>query len=106
MRNGRFAPLGSNARFVILDDELAAFIPMAELATPNPAGRVTFHCHLGDYGLSGGPWSGDYFPAPGDPLLPFGNGLPLPIRPPDVPVGGQGTNAPALERLLSLTPGH
>ena len=106
MRNGLFAPLGSNARFVILDDELAAFIPMAELATPNPAGRVTFHCHLGDYGLSGGPWSGDYFPAPGDPLLPFGNGLPLPIRPPDVPAGGQGTNAPALERLLSLTPGH
>ncbi len=70
MRNGVFTPRDSNARFVIVENEIATFIPMSEFPTPNPACRVTVHCHHGDYGFAGGPWSGDYYPRVYDPLLP------------------------------------
>jgi hypothetical protein len=60
----------SDARFVIAGRELAVFIPLGEFNTGLPTFRATAFCHTGDFGLQGGPWSGDYFPLVGDPLLP------------------------------------
>jgi hypothetical protein len=71
MRYGDFSALESDARFLISGNELTLIVPMAELPTPAPAGRVTTHCHLGEFGLLGLPWSGDYFPLVGVPLTRY-----------------------------------
>jgi hypothetical protein len=64
------AQVASDARFVIAGRELAVFIPVSEFNIPAPTFRVTAFCHTGDFGLKGGPWSGDYFPPVNGPLLP------------------------------------
>jgi len=66
----RLAEVPSNARFVIAGRELAVFIPVSEFDIPVPTFRATAFCHTGDFGLQGGPWSGDYFPPVNGPLLP------------------------------------
>jgi len=65
-----FAQVQSDARFVIAGAELAVFIPLDEFDTDTPTFRATAFGHTGDFGMSGGPWSGDYYPLVGDPLLP------------------------------------
>ena len=57
-----FADVPTNARFVIAGAELAIFIPRAELDGAAPTFRTTAFRHEGDYGMNGGPWSGDYWP--------------------------------------------
>jgi hypothetical protein len=66
----RLAEVPSDARFVIAGRELAIFIPVREFDIGTPTFRATAFCHTGDFGLQGGPWSGDYFPLVRDPLLP------------------------------------
>ncbi|MFN0252739.1 MAG: hypothetical protein ACKV2T_38045 [Kofleriaceae bacterium] len=66
----------SNARFVIMGREIALFVPRSELGA-SPGFRVTAFRHEGDFGLMGGPWSGSYFPALGEPLYPAASGAPI-----------------------------
>ncbi len=65
-----FALVQSDARFVIAGPELAVFIPLDEFDTDTPTFRATAFGHTGDFGMSGGPWSGDYYPLVSDSLLP------------------------------------
>jgi hypothetical protein len=72
------ADVPSQARFVLAGNHVGFFVPRAELDGVTPAFRTTAFRHEGDYGLRGGPWSGDYYPLLGEPLLPAA-GVPIPI---------------------------
>jgi hypothetical protein len=69
--------VASHARFVIVDDEIGIFLPRSELDGAAPTFRTTAFRHEGDYGLSGGPWSGDYYPVLDQPLLAVDTGTPI-----------------------------
>ncbi|MHC4633328.1 MAG: Ig-like domain-containing protein [Planctomycetota bacterium] len=75
-----FAQVQSDARFVIAGPELAVFIPLDEFDTDTPTFRTTAFAHTGDFGMSGGPWSGDYYPLVGEPLLPVAGAESVPFK--------------------------
>ncbi len=64
------ADVPSQARFIIAGKYIAFLVPRSELDGASPGFRTSAFRHEGDFGLMGGPWSGDYYPALDDPLLP------------------------------------
>ena len=66
-----FTTVASKARVVIAGSEMAWFIPRGELDSDTASWRISSFAHTGDYGLSGGFWSGDYYPLVQDPLIPI-----------------------------------
>ncbi|MBT8395745.1 MAG: hypothetical protein KJN92_02210, partial [Gemmatimonadetes bacterium] len=50
----------SNSRFIIDGNTIVLLIPRSEFGTDFPKVRVTTFCHEGDFGLEGGPFSGDH----------------------------------------------
>lgn len=65
------AEVSSGARMVVLGRQLAIFVPADEIDPTLATFRVTAFSHTGDYGFTGGPWSGDYYPPLEYPLLPI-----------------------------------
>jgi hypothetical protein len=68
----------SDARVVVTGSEFALLIPASEFSAASPGYRVTAFRHTGDYGLAGGPWSADYHPRVGEPLLVTSTANPIP----------------------------
>ncbi len=58
------------ARLIIAGSEFGILVPLSDFDTATPTFRTSAFAHEGDYGLSGGPWSGDYLPTLDDPLMP------------------------------------
>lgn len=70
----------SAARLVIAGPEFGILVPLSEFDTETPKFRTTAFAHEGDYGLSGGFWSGDYLPTLEEPLLPVATDLVIPVE--------------------------
>ena len=59
----------TQARVIAHGNTIIVLIPKDEFTADLPKFRVTTFCHEGDFGLEGGPFSGDHQSRVGDPLL-------------------------------------
>jgi hypothetical protein len=67
-RDGTTTSLPSGARLVVRDDFVALIVPAGELESADPRFRISTFRHTGDFGLMGGPWTGDVVPTVDQPL--------------------------------------
>jgi len=63
-----FVPMPSQARIIFEGSSVALVVPASEFISPTPSVRASLFRHTGDFGQSGGTWSGMIFPPLGEPL--------------------------------------
>jgi hypothetical protein len=67
----------SRARIVLRGSTASLIVPVSEFSFSDPPARVTLFRHDGSYGLGGGDWSGQVFPAQKHALMRRGLRLPF-----------------------------